>query len=142
MLALVAAVTWLPDLLQPKPPQAQVLQSDISCSIKQSSCTASLGERQIKLSVTPNEIRSTIPLQFEAVLSGIDADAVQLTLEGRDMYMGINQTPLSPVAEGNHTWQGISELAVCTTGEMIWRARITAREGQNIIEANFDFSAR
>lgn len=94
------------------------------------------------MSVTPKEITSGIPLEFEIRLEGVVADTIHLSLEGRDMYMGISQTDLKPVADKPGYWNGISELAICTTGEMTWRARVTVQHGPTITEANFDFSAR
>ncbi|MCO4758661.1 MAG: hypothetical protein KC477_11585 [Oceanospirillaceae bacterium] len=98
--------------------------------------------RSIRVDVSPREIRSTIPLTFNVTLKGINANAVNLSLEGQDMYMGLNQISLTPVANQPGVWRGITELAICTTGEMPWRARIIAQQDQQQLEAHFDFTAK
>lgn len=141
-LGLGIAVVWLPEQLKPQAPQNQLLLTEDGCSIKESVCNATTNNQSISVQVNPQEIRSTIPLTFTIELNGIDADAVNLSLEGVDMFMGLNQTQLSPVKDKPGLWRGVTEIAICTTGEMMWRARVTAQQEQQQIEAHFDFSAK
>jgi len=141
-LGLGIAVVWLPEQLKPQTPENQLLLTESGCSIKESTCRASLDTQTISVEVNPQAIRSTIPLTFTVHLDGIDADAVNLSLEGVDMFMGLNQTQLSPVQDKPGFWRGVTEIAICTTGEMMWRARVIAQQDQQQLEAHFDFSAK
>jgi hypothetical protein len=139
--ALLALVLWLPGYLQPAPSGQVMFTTEAGCSVSQSACRAVAAERAMTLSMTPTPVRSVTPLQVSVHLDGVDAQTVQLSLEGQDMYMGINQIQLSKDSQSD-LWRGVAELAVCTTGEMSWRARVTARQGQQTFEAAFDFNAR
>lgn len=141
-LALGVAVVWLPEQLKPQAAGNQLFLTDNNCSIKHSDCSATLDTRSIVVDVSPREIRSAIPLTFSVALNGINANAVNLSLEGQDMYMGLNQISLTPVANQPGVWSGTTELAICTTGEMSWRARIVAQQDQQQLEAHFDFTAK
>ena len=141
-LSLGVAVIWLPDQLKPQTSGNQLFLTDSNCSIKHSDCSATLDTRSIVVDVSPREIRSAVPLTFNVTLDGIDANVVNLSLEGQDMYMGLNQISLTPVANQPGVWSGVTELAICTTGEMSWRARIVAQQDQQQLEAHFDFTAK
>lgn len=141
-LALGIAVVWLPEQLKLQTTENPLFLTDSNCSIKTSACRATLDTRSISVDVSPREIRSTVPMTFSVTLTGINADVVNLSLEGREMYMGLNQITLSPVANQPGVWRGVTELAVCTTGEMTWRARIIAQQDQQQLEAHFDFKAK
>lgn len=141
-LSLGVAVIWLPEQLKPQASGNQLFLSDSNCSIKHSDCSATLDTRSIAVDVSPREIRSAVPLTFHVKLDGIDATEVNLSLEGQDMYMGLNQISLTPVANQPGVWSGVTELAICTTGEMSWRARIVAQQDQQQLEAHFDFTAK
>ncbi|MBE9397942.1 hypothetical protein IOQ59_11805 [Pontibacterium sp. N1Y112] len=141
-LSLGVAVIWLPEQLKPQASGNQLFLSDSNCSIKHSDCSATLDTRSIVVDVSPREIRSAVPLTFNVTLDGIDATEVNLSLEGQDMYMGLNQISLIPVANQPGVWSGVTELAICTTGEMSWRARIVAQQDQQQLEAHFDFTAK
>lgn len=141
-LGLGIAVVWLPEQLKPQAPENQRLLTEDGCSLKESTCHATLDGQSIAVEVNPQAIRSAIPLTFTVELDGFDADAVNLSLEGVDMFMGLNQTQLSPVQDKPGFWRGVTEIAICTTGEMMWRARIIAQQDQQQLEAHFDFSAK
>lgn len=141
-LGLGIAVVWLPEQLKPQTPENQLLLTESGCNIKKSICSATLNDQSISVAVNPQAISSTIPLTFTVQLAGINADAVNLSLEGVDMFMGLNQTQLSPVPDKPGFWRGVTEIAVCTTGEMVWRARVIAQQDQHQLEAHFDFSAK
>lgn len=138
--ALLALVFWLPGYLQP-PTGNVTLAGEPGCSINQGACRATGEQRALTLEIAPAPVRSATPLQISVRLDGFEADAVQLSLEGKDMYMGINQVALRKDSTTG-LWLGVGELAVCTTGEMAWRARVAAQQGQQTFEAAFDFNAR
>ena len=99
------------------------------------------GVRSLEFELAPRQARSLEPLEFRVRTEGMDTTTVNIQLEGRDMYMGINQLQLQPVPGEPGLWRGIGELAVCTTGEMIWQARVQAAGSSNL-NALFEFRAR
>ena len=56
--------------------------------------------------------------------------------------MGINQQPMHQVADDQ--WEVLAELAVCTTGKMVWIANVQIySEGQSKpISLPFEFTAQ
>lgn len=147
---LVLVLLWqLPDWLdQPETPPVIL---DLShCDLaQQRRCLLRLDQQtQVLLTVANDNgpsvpIRSLQPLTFKATLTGIEATHLRLDLKGKEMYMGINQTPMSRQPHTQH-WQGSTELAVCTTGEMIWQAWLHIDRGPLAapINAVFEFKAK
>ncbi len=141
--ALAVAVIWLlPGWLQPQQAAEQRLVSGNQCDLTRASCIASAGEQSMTLTLAPTPISSKAPLQVEVAVAGFATDQILLTLEGRDMFMGINQFPLRPVDGQPDLWRGEAELAACTSGEMRWQARLSAATLSGTTEATFEFSAR
>lgn len=141
-LGLGIAVMWLPKLLTPQSPSHQVLETNPHCRLEQSICYAKNQHTTVSLEITPKQIGSAVPLTFEVSVDDPGVTAVGLHLEGRDMYMGLNQTQLEPVVDKPGHWRGISELAVCTTGEMVWRAKVILQKDQSLTEAQYYFTAQ
>lgn len=132
----------LPDILaKPQPPMLYALAEN--CDLNTAPCTATKGKKSISVAITPEKISSLVPLVFSVTLTNINAQSVVLDLQGKDMFMGINQIKLSPASDGN-TWEGTAELAVCTTNTMFWRASILAYpdETSNPEKATFEFEAK
>ncbi|SIS59781.1 hypothetical protein [Neptunomonas antarctica] len=108
------------------------------CDLKQAACTATQGNKSITLEARPKNIVSLMPINFTVKLKNIEAHTVVLDITGKDMYMGINQIKLTPrtddsysketVSDGTDTketvWEGTTELAICTTGSMLWQAAV------------------
>lgn len=94
------------------------------------------------LSVDADEIRSMRPLNFTLKLDGIDASEIMLDLKGIDMNMGINQSHFIPVTNKEGQWRTTTELAVCVTGTMRWRANVIARTPQGLVSSYFEFDAK
>lgn len=142
-LVLGVAVVWLPEQLNQQQTSAdQLTLSNPDCSITDGPCQATKDDFQVQLSVDATQIHSATPLTFEIEVSDPSVDAVALHLEGRDMYMGLNQKQFSRVEGSDTRWQGTTELAICTTGEMIWRAKVLTRNNNRLSEAQFYFSAQ
>ena len=77
-------------------------------------------------------------MTLELATSNTNITKVWVDLQGVDMYMGVNQFEL--VDTGN-AWQGITELAVCTTGKMRWLARVIIEQSQGetlFLDLTFD----
>lgn len=143
VIAGLAAVIYLPQLLQDAPPKSRILSAAPGCNLNTAlSCQASSEDRSIQLSFKDGNFHSMQPLPVEVVLKNIPADQVMLDLQGRDMYMGLNQNQLSPVAGKPGHWRGEITLAVCTTGEMIWKASVVTGKARQTHQADFFFTAR
>lgn len=132
----------LPDILV-EPQQPILFALTESCDLNTAQCTASQDNKSISLAITPQRIASLVPLVFSVTLTNINAQSVVLDIQGKDMFMGINQIKLSPSADGK-TWEGTTELAVCTTNTMFWRASISAYpdETSDPDKAIFEFEAK
>ena len=77
-------------------------------------------------------------MRLELTTSNRNISKVWVDLQGVDMFMGVNQFEL--VHTGN-AWQGITELAVCTTGKMRWLARVIIEQPQGetlFLDLTFD----
>lgn len=113
------------------------------CYLNTTQCIAKKDEVQIALSVQPQAIASLKPLTFFADINHPDTKRVVLDLQGKEMYMGLNQIELT-LNPATHLWEGTTELAVCTTGEMIWLATVSVfnATGTATTHAQFEFTAR
>lgn len=128
---------WLTTAHQPDQTQLKAER----CLLNQQSCTAVGAEQSVSLMVDTDTIRSLTPLPFVASLSGVEADSVTLVLEGKEMFMGVNQFSMSQQHDGS--WHATTELAVCTTGKMVWLANvIIERAHQQPVKATFEFEAQ
>lgn len=114
----------------------------LPCDLHTGACIASRGNQQLQLRVTPGPLASLKPLEVEVRLQQLDARQVMLDLQGVDMYMGLNQIHLTQDEERPDIWRGTTELAVCTTGEMTWRASVYVDTPDNVYSTAFDFDAR
>ena len=94
----------------------------------------------LSLSMNPKPAKSLVPLTFTFSVDGEQPESAWLDLQGTTEYMGINQTPLK--FNGEH-WSGVTELSVCTTGLMVWKARliITEQDGESY-PVDFYFEAK
>ncbi|SEF69363.1 hypothetical protein [Marinobacterium lutimaris] len=132
-------VVALPKLLTPETPEAIELTPP-TCDIAQGQCTLRQDGIELTFELTPRPPSSASPMTASLTTQGINPTRVSLSLEGRDMYMGLNQTELQPAAA--ELWQGETQLAVCTTGSMIWRALILIETENKSYRTWFDFEAK
>lgn len=142
-LAVIILILWaVPKYLVGHTDMQNQLSSS-NCLLNHSSCTATAGEMSVSLSVNPQPLTSLKPLDFSATLEGIEAERVVLDLKGKDMYMGINQTEM--VFDSlTDRWKATTELAVCTTGTMIWLAdlKILPKGSDQLVTTTFKFEAK
>ncbi|MDH2435126.1 hypothetical protein QCD60_21600 [Pokkaliibacter sp. MBI-7] len=83
------------------------------------------------------------------VSSGWPVDRVEMDLQGRDMYMGLNHSEaVRQAAEddrsstsGGSLFSGHIVVPACTTGAMVWQALITATSGNQTFKAAIEFKA-
>ena len=114
------------------------------CDVNLETCLIDLPaeekSRMLSLSMNPKPAKSLVPLTFTFSVDGEQPESAWLDLQGTTEYMGINQTPLK--FNGEH-WSGVTELSVCTTGLMVWKARliITEQDGESY-PVDFYFEAK
>lgn len=138
--AAVFVIAILPGLLKPEEIQARVLTPP-ACDISTQRCALEDQGIRLAFALTPTPVTSATPLNAQLEIEGLAARNVVLSLEGREMYMGINQTTLRPANTDSSTWEGETELAVCTTGRMVWRAMLLIETDTNVYKTWFDFEA-
>lgn len=96
------------------------------CDLNEASCEIILdSDRVMTLTMNPVPARSLVPLMFTFKVDGEAPESAWIDLQGTTEYMGINQTPFQ-LSKGR--WEATTELSVCTTGLMVWRARLTLVE--------------
>ncbi|GGO87501.1 hypothetical protein GCM10011348_40840 [Marinobacterium nitratireducens] len=140
ILVLIASVWLLPRWLQ-APPPADQLRAD-HCDLGLGPCRVELGAHSLELELAPRQVRALEPLEFRVRTTGMDTQAVSIRLEGKEMYMGINEVQLQPVTSDPGLWRGTGELAICSTGEMVWQARVQVTGQSDSLDVLFEFSAR
>ncbi|WP_415903938.1 hypothetical protein ACMXYW_10030 [Neptuniibacter sp. QD48_55] len=138
----LGSVIYLPQLLQETPPHTRQLLTAPECDLHQGKCIAADDNQQVELSIVAEEISSSKPLLFDVTIENIAAEQVLVDLQGKSMYMGVNQTLLTKIPGTDNRWQGSITLPICTTGKMTWVSSIKIEEQGQITKANFEFDAR
>ncbi|MBR9885361.1 MAG: hypothetical protein GYB21_17645 [Oceanospirillales bacterium] len=137
---LIATTLYLPTWITPASPQGITLTPP-TCDLNNGPCRLKQEGIALEFALTPTPIQSLATLNAQLDIHGTDIERATLSLEGRDMYMGLNQTELTATGNGNR-WLGSTELAVCTTGRMVWRARLTLESKDRVYSTWFDFEAK
>lgn len=135
-----ALMLLLPGWLNPDT-SAGVQLKPPACDLNQGPCRLKQGDIELEFSLGPAPIQSLQTLKAQLRFVGAELERVHLSLEGRDMYMGLNQAELTPTGTDG-SWQGTTELAACTTGRMVWRARLTLESKHQQYTTWFDFEAK
>lgn len=143
-LAIVLALACLAALgykLAPRQPQNGVATVDASaCDLNAQACAAELpGGGRVELSIAPRPIPVLRPLQVNARLVGVAAEAIEIDFTGVAMDMGENRLRL--VADGDGSFSGTAMLPVCVSGRMTWQATLLIAGSQRRIAARFRFAA-
>ncbi|WP_415900743.1 hypothetical protein [Neptuniibacter sp. QD48_11] len=138
----LGSIIYLPQLLQETPPHTRQLLTAPECNLHQGKCLAADNNQQVGLSIVAEEISSSKPLLFDVTIENIAAEQVLVDLQGKSMYMGVNQTLLTKIPGTDNRWQGSITLPICTTGKMTWVSSIKIEEQGQITQANFEFDAR
>ena len=145
-LAIVLALACLATLaykLAPRQPQRSIQTVEVlACDLNAQACAAELpGGGRVELSITPRPIPVVKPLQVNARLVGVRAEAIEIDFAGVSMDMGENRLRL--VADGDGSFSGTAMLPVCVSGRMTWQATLTLQiaGSQRRIAARFRFAA-
>lgn len=109
------------------------------CQLPQQQCSAIDGTRTIQLTVESDTLSSHQPIPVRVVLGGYNPSQVSIRLQGAEMYMGENSTPLQHQDDGSY--RADIQLPVCTTGTMLWRAQVIIEQAGTSTGSWFDFEA-
>ncbi len=135
-------VLYLPGLVETDNQAPALKLTHPDCRLNNGECVAKQGQQEVALEIKSETIRSATPMLFEVSLNNIKANQVMLDLKGKEMFMGLNQVMLKPVAGDPDRWQGEVTLAVCTTGEMVWVSSVVLEKDGKKTQADFEFTAR
>lgn len=112
-----------------------VLITHPDCQLRQSACTAALGEQRVGLQFSA-PVQALEPFWVEALVAGMAVREVQLEFTMKGMDMGQNRYRLLPSGEA---WVGSVTLPVCVAGRSDWVATLTvAGDGRKWV-AEFPF---
>jgi len=89
------------------------------CDLHTASCTASMDDVNVTLTINPQPIPIARPLGIEVTIENLAAQKVELDISGINMYMGYNRVSLQETAPGYFV--GTSMLAFCTNQKMEWQ---------------------
>lgn len=126
LLALLGGVLLIPSLIKDASNQNDIVVSTVNCSLNKGACTyQSSIYGDITVLVTPNEFTPLIPLTIKVTTKNAPVQDATARVDGKDMFMGLNQTSLSRTANSD-VWQGEITIPVCTVDkEMEWLLSLT-----------------
>ena len=112
---------------------------DKQCMVNLSPCTASLSNASAHLTISPQPIVATRPMQVSLQLEGLEAERVEIHFRGESMNMGLSQFTLVQQAGGSYSGEAI--LPVCVRNSMIWIADVLATTPNGKIAFPFRFES-
>lgn len=126
----LGAGLWLSDAGAPR-------AEAISCSVTVATCKFETPQGTATLDLSPRPLSSAKPFKVSLSYPGDASGGVWIDLQGKEMYMGVNQVNL--ISKGDQ-WLGEANLGLCTTGTMRWVLNlvIEGAQGQTIYQFEFD----
>lgn len=119
-------------------PLLLIAEPDGDCDLRSGPCEARFpGGALVGLEIRPNAIPTATPLSIDVVLSGLDAQSVEIDFQGVEMYMGFNRGALSETEPGRY--QGRGMIPVCVRTRMTWEARVLIHTPDGLLAAPFRF---
>ena len=110
----------------------------LACDIDKQLCSFSTPYGEADFRLTPTPPSSKAPIRFTLSIEGKQPDRVWVDLQGKEMYMGVNQTNLNFDAG---IWSAPGTLGVCTTGTMRWVLSLILERGEQQQVYTFEFDA-
>jgi protein SCO1/2 len=96
-----------------------------ACDLNAGACSVGLPDGgHVELSISPRPIPTLAPLAISADVSGSALRAVALEFSGVDMDMGSHRAALAASPERATRYIGGTQLPVCSSGQMHWRATL------------------
>lgn len=126
LLGVLGLVLFLPSLIDNPSHQGDEKVSHPLCSLNQNECTYSSSiYGDVTVSVSPKDFQALKPLKVTLTSQNHDITNVLVSLDGKEMFMGVNQTMLSR-SNLTERWEGVITIPVCTIdAEMVWLFSVT-----------------
>ncbi|WP_114417020.1 hypothetical protein [Marinospirillum perlucidum] len=128
LLAILLAIWYVSDYLGSSQTGEVDWYQANPCQLPEETCQATLEDQhQLVFDLNSDQPTPLEPLPVRVELKGYTEEELQeltleLDLQGRDMYMGYNRTPMEYQGEGVFTAAPL--LGICTDDIMIWRASV------------------
>jgi len=115
----------------------------VDCNLSVGPCEFTTNAGVAWLELSPRPISSASPFQVGVSYPGDALSSIWIDLQGREMYMGINQVTLEWSDEGQSGhWQAEANLGICTTGTMRWVLNLILEQSDGQEVYQFEFDAR
>lgn len=126
-------------------PETRLLTVQGECDLSHSPCLARDQQgHEVSVSLFPRPVPLLEEVTIAITVRGLDKLRVaQLSIEGLNMYMGVQIIPLTIINADSASEQqltGILQLPVCTSRKMEWRATLSAQTGDNRYQAAYPFT--
>lgn len=126
-------------------PEARLLAVQGECDLSHSPCLARDQQgHEVSISLSPRPVPLLEEVAIAVTVRGMDKLRVaQLSIEGINMYMGIQIIPLTITNTDSASEQlltGMLQLPVCTSRKMEWRATLSAQTADKRYQAAYSFT--
>ena len=120
-------------------PEVSVLAPlDPDCDLRAGPCSGDFPDGgRVVFGIQPATIPILKPLQFDVRLEGLEAETVEVDLQGLDMNMGFNRPTLASLGDGHFRGEGM--LPVCVRDAMVWEAKVLVHSDDGLRAAPFRF---
>lgn len=128
LLGVLGAVLFIPSLIDNPSHQIDEYLSYSACNLNDGECvhqTSLYGD--ITVSVKPREFTALEPLEVVLTSTKLNITDVIISLDGKDMFMGVNQAVLNKQTTTGQ-WVGTITVPVCTVDtDMEWLFSVTLK---------------
>lgn len=127
---------------------ANLLEVEGGCDLSRSPCLAKdQAGHEVRISLSPRPVPLLEEVSVDVLVKGLDSvRTAQLSVEGLNMYMGVQIIPLSLQSSGSHDnaleykLTGVLQLPVCTSRKMDWRATLVVQTSARQYTAAYLFT--
>lgn len=150
LVGILLAIWYVTGYLNEKQDGSVTWYSASSCQLPQDVCLANLnGHQQLTFQLHNQQPKPLEHLPISVELKGysqaeLESLKLEIDLQGRDMYMGYNRTPMTYQGDGVFIANPI--LSICTEDIMVWRASVlinnTTASTANTYGSYFDFTVK
>ena len=108
------------------------------CSFYDEPCTQTISGNEVSLMMSKVDAPSETPLSA-TITSQMPVTSIKMSLSGRDMFMGVIPTQITRIAD--RVYESDFIYGSCSSGNMVWRAKITLTVAGKKLYYYFDFKA-
>nr|CAA6830752.1 MAG: Unknown protein [uncultured Thiotrichaceae bacterium] len=141
----IAAFSLFSLSLSSDKPNSNFLTTQAGCDLSYSTCVAKDQHgHEVSISLSPRPVPILKDVAVEVSIQGMEAIRVaQISIEGLNMYMGVQIIPLTLTDTGNFSEQkltGVLKLPVCTSQKMDWKAALVVQTNTKEYRADYPFT--